>query len=157
MADDWGDERERMLNAAGDNNKAMVVAALDLAAARARAGDLAAAAAVLQEVRRWSVERNLFKSWDDGIWVFAGIIRRVRQMSDAPVPTAYQRLLDAIPSARYDVDMTRSQRKFWYGSADHNPYGAISIGGTPEPTPLSPVAWVGVVAVIVVIGYFIFR
>lgn len=157
MAHDWEDERERMLRAAGEEDEPKVAAALDRAAVRARAGDLAGAAAALGEVRRWAVERHLFKSWDDGIWVFCGIIRLVRQMSATPVPAAYQRLLDAIPSVRIDQDMTRAQRRFWYGSADHDPHGVIGIGGPAQPAPLSPAAWVGILAAVAAIGYFVFR
>lgn len=158
MSHDWEGERERMVRAAGEADEAMMVAALDCAAQRAREGDLAAAAAVLQEVRKWAVERGLFKRWDDGIWVFAGIISRVRQMTDMPVPKAYQKLLDAIPSAKYDEDMTRSQRKFWYGSADYDPYTPIGpVGAQPQTAPLPLPARLAIVAVVVVIGYFIFR
>src|SRR5262245_21372100 len=91
---------------------------LDRAAGEASAGRLRVAAGHLEDARRTMVGRNVFDRWDKGIWWFVGVIRLVRSMSPEPaVPTEFQRFLDAIPSARYEDDMSRPQLAFWYGES----------------------------------------
>ena len=114
--DNWDDERERLLNAVDESERERVLELVDRAATSARANGLREAAHWLEETRRVLVGNNLFRQWDNGIWVFSSLIRLIRAMSaEASVPQDYQRFLDAIPSASYDARMTRAQNAFWYG------------------------------------------
>jgi hypothetical protein len=87
---------------------------LDRAAGAARRGDLADAARALLEFRDESVKQRLFVRHDNAIVFFLEIVTLVRRMApDASVPAEFQRLIDAKPSLL--GDLTRNQRKFWYG------------------------------------------
>lgn len=125
-------DRERFLNTVWEEDREAVARALDAAEAAASQGRLAEAAAHLEELRRRVVEHSLFRNWDDGIAVFSGLIREIRaRSSEEKVPRAYQRFLDAIPSPRYEDEMTRAQREFWYGPGAGSPYGRIGAPGGP--------------------------
>ncbi|HYF50589.1 MAG TPA: hypothetical protein VEJ63_14350 [Planctomycetota bacterium] len=127
--DNWDDERERLLNALGESERDRVSGLLDRAAHAARANNLRDAAQCLEEMRRELVARNLFRSWDDGILVFASLIRLIRAMStEQTVPREYQRFLDAIPSLSYEARMTQSQTAFWYRSPDEPLYAGAEGG-----------------------------
>lgn len=115
--DNWQDERERLRDALEANQRHRVTGLIDQAAKSARSSNLAEAAKQIEEARRILVMSGLFGRWDNGILVFSSLIRQIRAMSpEAQVPSAYQRLLDAIPSTRYEAQMSRAQTRFWYGS-----------------------------------------
>ncbi|HEX9011522.1 MAG TPA: hypothetical protein VF804_14225 [Holophagaceae bacterium] len=122
---DWEEERGTFARAASALGEERALDLLDQAAEAARSGDLRKAAGILEEIRAAVVTSRLFHQWDNGIWCFTSLIRFIRQMSpETAVPKEYQRLLDAIPSARFDEDMTSPQKAFWYGSPRE------AVGGT---------------------------
>jgi hypothetical protein len=115
--DNWQDERDRLHDALEANLRERVIGLIDHAAKSAKLSNLAEAAPQIEEARRILVMSGLFGRWDNGIWVFSSLIRLIRAMSpETQVPSDYQRLLDAIPSARYDAQLNREQTRFWYGS-----------------------------------------
>ena len=72
---------------------------------------------------------RLFYSWDDGILCFGNLISLIRRMSpETLVPSEYQKLLDAQPSLKWDEDMTKKQKAFWYGSSNAEVGGTLMIG-----------------------------
>jgi hypothetical protein len=142
--DQWDDERDRLLNGVGADDRETISDLVDRAANAARASNLNEAAAWLEKTRHLLVERNLFRSWDDGILVFSSMIRLIRGMSaETDVPRAYQHLMAAIPSLHYDVEMSRSQKVFWYGAA--------SRPGEPEAPELGEVL-LSAIALIIIFG-----
>src|ERR1044072_9093750 len=114
--DNGENERERLLNVVHESDRERVSDLIDRAASSARANGLREAAHWLEETRRVLLGRNLFRQWDNGMWVFSSLIRLIQAMSaETSVPQDYQRFVDAIPSASYDSRMTRAQTAFWYG------------------------------------------
>jgi hypothetical protein len=148
----WDDERERILNSLEDPERGEVAELLDHAASAAAGSNLNGAAWYLAEARRRLVGMHVFRRWDDGILVFSGIIRLVRGMSpETAVPRAFQRLLDSIPSLRYDVPMSRRQRVFWYGEAQPARPGEIPVPDRGE------VMMSGIVVAVIVIVWLLLR
>jgi len=151
--DTWEDERERLLNAVGAPDHDRIEKLVDGAAEAARASTLREAARCLEEARQIMVGNRLFQGWDDGIWVFSSIIKIIRRTSrEDPPPPEYQRFLDAIPSARMDVEMTPEQKEFWYGSRTAQVGGVIQIvpgSGGKSTGCLTPVVVVLALAVVV--------
>jgi hypothetical protein len=129
----WGDDRDRLAKGLVEEESEQVKASIDDAAAKAKAGNLADAAEPLETARRILVARNNFRRHDNDIWVFTDVIRCIRrQSSEAVVPPAYQRFMDAVPSARMDEEMTRAQKAFWYGSEEGSVGGEIRLVGPRE-------------------------
>jgi hypothetical protein len=140
--DNWDDERARLLDGMSDADRERIAALLDNAAEAAKAGDLTSAARQLEEAREVMVGQNLFRSWDNGIWVFSSLIRLVRGMSPTKdVPIDYQRFLEAIPSANYDARMTDAQTAFWYGTPSAPVYGEIQPVGADTSASKPWVGW----------------
>ena len=135
---DWDEERitfARQTDRLGEEN---ALALLDQAATAARAANLKEAAGILETIRSAAVSEKLFQRWDNGIWCFTSLIRFIRQMSsETSVPPEYQRFLDAIPSAKWDEDLTPRQKLFWYGSGKEAVGGSIRLVDT-EPKPGKP-------------------
>lgn len=126
--DNWDDERARLLRGQSEDVAARAGASLDAAASAARAGNLRQAARHLEDVRATLVALDNFRRHDDDILVFSSLIRLIRGMSsETQVPAEYQRFVDAIPSLRYDEEMSRAQRAFWYGSANAVVGGQIGL------------------------------
>jgi hypothetical protein len=124
----WSDDRDSLAKGLPGEEGEKVKSLIDDAAARAKAGNLTAAAGALESARGILVGRNNFRRHDNDIWVFADILRRIRHQSPEPgVPPAYQRLLDAVPSAKMGEEMTKSQKAFWYGSQDAQVGGQIHL------------------------------
>jgi len=135
---DWDAERATFARNAGGLNEERALSLLDQAAASAKAGDLRGAARFLEEIRSAVVAGRLFQGWDNGIWCFTSLIKFIRQMSpETAVPLEYQRFLDAIPSAKWDEDLTPKQKLFWYGSAKAEVGGSIRLVDT-EPKADKP-------------------
>jgi hypothetical protein len=126
--DTWDDERGRLLRGLGEDLEGRVAAGLDAAAAAAQSANLNEAARHLERARSALVAAGHFRRVDDDILCFASLINIIRKMSsETAVPKAYQRFIDAIPSLRYDAEMTRSQRTFWYGDANAQVGGHIAM------------------------------
>lgn len=122
----WRDDAEGIAKGSADADE--IVALIDTAGARAKSGDLDGAAQALESVRAKLVARNHFKRYDNDIWAFTAIIRAVRQQSPGGnTPPAFQRFIDAIPSAKFGEDMTGAQMQFWYGAADAKVGGQIHL------------------------------
>jgi len=134
MAYDWDDDRQRFCNSASRGNvdspsEEWLEEKLDQAAALAKAGNLREAAKHIEEIRARVVAVRLFYSWDDGILCFGNLISLIRRMSpETQVPSEYQKLLDAQPSLKWDEDMTKKQKAFWYGAANADVGGTIMVG-----------------------------
>lgn len=151
LLENWDSDRSALLNALRGSDHGHVAGLLDRAAASASAGNLSEAARWLEEIRQALVGRNLFGSWDNGIWVFSSIIRMVREMSpDSSVPSEFQRFLDAIPSARMDAVMTKQQKAFWYGGHGAEIYGEIRATGGASSSGIA-IVWCIVVAVVLAV------
>ena len=117
--ENWKGERDLLSSSLDDGTRDLIIDMLDYAAAAARANQLREAARRLENARCVLIEHRTFYNWDNGIWCFASVIKLIRGMSaETVMPREYQRFLDAIPSARYDQDMTLSQLAFWYGESD---------------------------------------
>lgn len=133
MAYDWDGDRNSFCDCASRGHvdspsKEWLAEKLDQAAALAKAGNLREAAKPLEEIRARVVAVRLFYSWDDGILCFGSLINQIHRMSpETQVPSAYQKLLDARPSLKWDEDMTRKQKAFWYGSANAEAGGTIMV------------------------------
>ena len=160
--DNWDDERERLLNAVDESERERVSDLIDRAASSARTNGLREAAHWLEETRRALVGNNLFRNWDNGIWVFSSLIRLIRAMSaETPVPQDYQRFLDAIPSASYEARMSPAQTEFWYGSVAAPVYSDIRVVARERAEPPSSsggVLWiVGILIAIAIAAYLFFR
>lgn len=120
----WRNDAEGLTKGSADAEE--LLSLIDAAGARAAAGDLDGAARALEAVRSRLAARNHFKRYDNDIWAFAAIIRAVRRQSPGgDTPPAYQRLIDAVPSAKLGEDMTRAQLSFWYGAPDATVGGRI--------------------------------
>lgn len=117
--ENWKSERDQLTHALDFETRDRIIDKLDRAAIAARKNGLREAALHLEDAHRALLEHLTFNSWDNGIWWFASMITSIRGMSaETVVPREYQRFLDAIPSARLEDDMTRSQLAFWYGKSD---------------------------------------
>jgi hypothetical protein len=128
----WSRDAEILVKPFQEEERERLTALIDSAGQLARSGNLTAAAEALETVRRALVAIDVFGRFDNDIWVFTDIIHAIRRESkESPVPPAYQRFLDAIPSARMDQDMTLTQKGFWYGSPSANVGGEIRVL-TPE-------------------------
>ncbi len=134
---DWEAERGTFARAASALGEERTLDLLDQAAEAATSGDLRRAAGALEEIRVAAVASRLFHRWDNGIGCFTSLIRFIRQMSpETAVPKEYQRLLDAIPSGRFDEEMTSRQKAFWYGSPREAVGGTLHLvrhGGKATP------------------------
>ena len=132
---DWKSEYDTFTRVASEQGSEKAGKLLDLASASAKAGNLREAARILEELRGAVVGAGLFASWDNGIWCFTSLITFIREMSpETNVPGAYQRFLDAIPSAKYDEAMTATQKEFWYGPPKTRVRQGVHIEpSTPQP------------------------
>jgi hypothetical protein len=119
MNDDspWSSDCEILANGIGGEAGEKLTELVNTAAAKAKAGNLTAAADSLESVRRMLVGRDYFRRYDNDLWVFDAIIRCIRHESpETQVPPSYQPFIDARPPLTMDQDMTREQKAFWYGS-----------------------------------------
>lgn len=124
----WREETENLVRGLSDETAQRITSLIDDAGTRAKAGNLTAAAEVLETVRRMLVERNNFQRHDNDIWVFTAIISSIRrESSEETVPKAYQRFIDAKPSLKWNEELTCAQKAFWYGSPDAQFGGEIRI------------------------------
>jgi hypothetical protein len=134
MAYDWDDDLQRFCRSASRGHvdspsEEWLAEKLNQAAALAKAGNLRDAAKLIEEIRARVVAVRLFHSWDDGILCFGNLISVIRRMSpETQVPSEYQKLLDAQPSLKWDEDMTKKQKVFWYGSSNAEVGGTLMIG-----------------------------
>lgn len=134
MAYDWDDDRQRFCCSASRGHvdspsEEWLEEKLDQAAALAKAGNLREAAKLIEEIRARVVAVRLFYQWDDGILCFGNLISLIRRMSpETQVPSEYQKLRDAQPSLKWDEDMTKKQKVFWYGSANADVGGTLMMG-----------------------------
>jgi len=139
MAYDWEDDCQRFCKTASRDHvdspsEEWLVEKLDQAAALARAGNLSEAAKPIEEIRARVVDLRLFHGWDDGILCFGNLITLIRRMSpETPVPSDYQKLLDAEPSLKWNEDMTAKQKAFWYGSSNADVGGVIMVAPASGP------------------------
>lgn len=124
----WSSDRDILASGIGGENGDKLAALIDGAAALAKAGDLTAAAASLEAVRRMLVSRDYFRRYDNDIWAFMAIIECIRRESpEADVPAAYQRLIDASPPMQIDKDLSAAQKAFWYGRPDAQVGGVMCL------------------------------
>ena len=115
----WSEETENLARGYAEPIANQIRQSIDTAGLQARAGNLAAAAEDLEAARKVLVEWKDFERHDNDIWAFASVIGSIRRESpETTVPRAYQRFLDAKPSGKWDEDLTRSQKAFWYGTSD---------------------------------------
>lgn len=123
--------------AKGSENPEEIIALIDAAGDHAKKGDFNAAAESLESVRAKLVAGKHFEKYDNDIWVFTDIISAVRrQAPEGATPTmAFLRFLNAAPRAVFDQDMSRSEKKFWYGSPDVQVGGEIRLVPTAAATP----------------------
>jgi len=129
-------EADAKAMAKGSANVDEIVALIDAAGDHAKKGDFNAAAEALESVRVKLVAGKHFEKYDNDIWVFTDIISAVRrQAPDGATPTmAFLRFLNAAPRAVFDQDMSRSEKKFWYGSPDAQVGGEIHLVPTAATT-----------------------
>lgn len=122
--------------AKGSAHPEEIIALIDAAGDHAKKGDFNAAAESLESVRAKLVAGKHFERYDNDIWVFTDIISAVRrQAPEGATPTmAFLRFLNAAPRAVFDQDMSRSEKKFWYGSPDAQVGGEIHLVPTAATT-----------------------
>jgi hypothetical protein len=122
----WSEETENLARGYAEHIANQIRESIDRAGLQARAGNLAAAAEQLEAARKILVEWKDFERHDNDIWAFTSVIDCIRRESpETTVPKAYQRFLDAKPSAKWDEDLTRAQKAFWYGTPGAQAGGEI--------------------------------
>jgi len=122
--------------AKGSTNPEEIIDLINAAGDHAKKGDFNSAAESLESVRSKLVAAEHFQRYDNDIWVFVDIIGAIRRQApeDATPTMAFLRFLNCAPRAVLDQDMSRSEKKFWYGSPDAQVGGEIHL----VPTASAP-------------------
>lgn len=125
-------ERDNLAAGLPEAERPGFTALVEQAVAQARAANLTAAAATLDDARRQLVAHEHFRRCDNDIWSFDNLLSLIRGESpETAVPRAYQRMMDSAPSGRIDEKFSRAQNEFWYGKAEAETDGVLMVG-TPD-------------------------